>query len=196
MNIDFEFNPTEDTTVGIFDRRFLVRIPTIATIPEWELEEFGVLNTPGIDVPTHLQQDMTARYTTIAEMTVVRNRGFKIEVPNPDDIIEIYDAISKHLYAWKVHLETSLNTRKPPMDDLVELDDFATEIFNLNKHRIAGKQDIAAFKTPMERSGLGRILNRFKPHEEQTNLSEVERNSITDDIVSQFSVNDITFGNI
>lgn len=82
------------------------------------------------------------REMTINTMLELFRSGAKISVLDPADTKKIYDIIAEHLEDWKEYLNTRLNTGDAPLDDLVELDRFATVVYKHAKSHFT--KEIAA----------------------------------------------------
>ena len=104
----------EDTTPLIFDHVFLVRVPAIATMDENQIREFGVRSTNFEEYDRELMNDYVTVMLTIDRMVELYKRGYSIKAVDPNDVEKIYDNISKHLNAWKYHLEHSMHIRNAP----------------------------------------------------------------------------------
>ncbi len=127
----------------IFRKLFSVRVPIISTYSEQELETVGVpVNV--IDGKKHdSYNEMTLVMITIADMVEKYNNGMPITVVNEKDIIEIYDVVQKHLNAWKFQKITSPNQAQIGVDDdLILMDKFINEVFNINKRNIVDSSEL------------------------------------------------------
>lgn len=71
---------------------------------------------------------------TVNQMFVLYTRGFNVTVINGlEDIRSIYETIEAHLRACKVFLNDVNNSSEDlPVNELIALDDFATEIHKMN----------------------------------------------------------------
>lgn len=191
MRIEHEHTHLTDTTKGLFDTRYVAIIPQIANISEYELEEYGYLDSPGIDAAAHLERTTIRRYMTVNDMMEVRAKGYPVSVPTIEEAVKIYQAISDHLKAWAFHLEHSINTKSPPTEDLLELDELATELFDRFKgFVIKNHTGSAGFRSPLEAAGLSRTLQKFRPTP-KIDLDSYERVSHSGTFINSLSVNDI-----
>jgi len=121
----------------IFNRRWIVRVPTLATFSDEELEirGIGISMTDGTkDLDSY--KDMITCGLTIAELAEIHSNGNPIYCVEPEDAGKIYKVIDEHISNWKIAMTRSVNKRKYPESDLRKLDAFAHEIFGLNKSKL------------------------------------------------------------
>lgn len=127
-----EYIPIEnrDTRYDLWYIRYQCRVPFIQTLSIEDLERDG-LPTSGDRHHDHaMQWEPRLMSIPIHQMADLWSSGANISLVNKSDAPKIYEAISKHLYAWKNHIENSYHPNKPPHDDLLVLDQFATIIYN------------------------------------------------------------------
>lgn len=120
----------EETTEGIFDTIFMVRVPSISTYDPKMVEEFGSRTTGDKSMDDELLESTTVVGISIDKMLDLHDQGYSISVLNTSDMERIYNKIQDHLNAWRTHLTISVHVGKAPIDDLVKLDKFATTIFS------------------------------------------------------------------
>lgn len=121
----------------IFHKRFLARVPILSTYTEEEIEITGIPMHQNDDKRNNSMLDTTTVMITINDMVEKHKNGFKISLVNYDDVIFIYNVIQDHLLAWRNRAITSLNKVHEDIDDdLINLDKFANEIFNIHKVNI------------------------------------------------------------
>jgi hypothetical protein len=101
------------------------------------------------------------------------DQGVTVGIVNETDTKRIYEFISNHLLAWKQILDTGLNTRGAPLEDLVKLDQFANAVYRHARYQ---------FTQEYVDSVLGRTIdaipharhNVMKPFVEVMRINAVE----------------------
>jgi hypothetical protein len=71
---------------------------------------------------------------SIADMVSKYRDGVAVAVVEPDDVPKIYEYVQKHLFAWTDYMESPAVNMKPPLEDLIALDQFADSLFNYVKY--------------------------------------------------------------
>ena len=126
----------QETAVPIFKKLFMIRVPVTATRSEQDIKLFGTVFTGNDDIDRgHLNEWVTVMWT-INRMVESYKKGIPIKVINHDDTKVIYNHIQDHLSAWKVYKDNGINLAKVPYDDLVDLDAFANQIYDVVKYSI------------------------------------------------------------
>lgn len=119
-----------DTRYPLWYVLYQVRVPFIQTLSLEELEEYG-LPTSGdkhhdhamlwepklISIPIHRMVDL---WSSKANISLV----------NRSDSVKIYEAIARHLNAWRNFIEDSVHPTTPPTEDLLAMDAFASTIYD------------------------------------------------------------------
>jgi hypothetical protein len=140
----------------IFHKVFLARVPILSTYREDEIEITGIPMHQNDDKRTNSMLDLTTVMITINDMVEKHKNGFKISLVNYEDVIFIYNVIQDHLLAWRNRGMTSLNKVYNNIDDdLINLDKFANEIFNIHKVNII---DVSMVVKPAFTSSLADLF--------------------------------------
>jgi hypothetical protein len=118
-----------DTRYYIFVPIFKCRVSNIKSMSISYLQHFGMptASDPRLDAET--SGELITRMLTIEAMAEFFNKGVTIAVCKYEDTKVIYDHISNHLNFWKRQLDTGLNTKNAPFDDLILLDKFANAVY-------------------------------------------------------------------
>lgn len=127
MNI-YERAP-EDVTDQIFDRRFVVSIQDVAMRSVAEVKMYGTYSSGDRAVDDALKNQWITVMLTIDEMVEKYKIGAQIRVRAMEDTKTIYEIITKHLDRMKYFLSYGLNIGSIPIEDLIELDKFAADIY-------------------------------------------------------------------
>jgi len=162
----------------IFNKLYDAYVPIISTYSEDELDIVGVpLNIIDDERHNSFNEKVLVKIT-IVDMIEKFNKGFAVSVAKQSDVEQIYDVIQKHLIAWRDYGVKSLNQASLPRDDLILMDKFANEIFNINKRTIIQK-DISkpkSFSNDFRSLMMSEIVvNKTEPEIE---YDEIERQSI------------------
>lgn len=72
--------------------------------------------------------EMVAVRRTIVEMALMRKMGIPLWLSDFRKSSQIYDTIIEHLEYWRRRLESSIDRVSPPLEDMVTLNDFASEL--------------------------------------------------------------------
>lgn len=158
----------------IFKKLYRVRVPTLATYTESELEVLGIPVDIDADGKEHDgSMEMRVVEMSIARLLEIYENGFPIRVINNNDVHEIYHVIQEHIGAFNNFVRRSPNqARIVPYEDLERLDNFANEIFGNNKRRLVNAEMVKpdnGFDTglgDMMMRSDGKIAGKVKPSDE------------------------------
>lgn len=118
---------------------YRVRIPTIATYSEAELDLYGIPNSYKNGVPIkndHLE--MSTVELPIARLIDVYENGYPIKIVDEKDSVEIYNSLEQYIKDWSADLRTSPNMRYAKVDNdyLLLIERFISEIFDHNRTKV------------------------------------------------------------
>lgn len=176
-----------DTRYDLWHVRYDVVVPFIRTLSIEQLEEDG-LPTSGDKHHDHAMMWEPKRIAIpIEKMVDMRRDGVNISLVNRTDAIKIYQAITRHLSAWKEYIEHSFHTIDPPTDDLLALDEFATLVYDhaklmfnpsfVQKHLKINNSTAVGRRAVLEaltRADEKEAAKRAKAHLELTNIHHIE----------------------
>jgi hypothetical protein len=145
-------NPEEDTTIGIWDDLYKVRIPVKFTYSVEYLKEYGLPSSGNKDIDKEQFNQRMTTFMSIDKMVEYYKQGCPIYIVDKDDTKKIYDAISKHLNAWKQQIDYGLNVGSAPFEDLITLDQFANVVYEHAKYQ---------FIPETENHPLAQFLSQF-----------------------------------
>ena len=123
-----------DTTVGIWDIKYLCKIPLISTRSIDDIEKYGSYTTLDKNIDNMVMSELTTTYINIDRMVELYREGVCIRLVDSNDIVKIYNAIQDHILAWSERIDRAVNIGDIPLDDLVLMDRFASEIYVNAKH--------------------------------------------------------------
>lgn len=118
-----------DTRYALWFDRYQCRVPYIQTLSIEELSENGLPTSGDIHHDHAMQWEPRLISLPIHRIAELWNEGANISLVKRTDAPKIFDAISKHLHAWKDHIANSYHPSAPPYDDLLLLDQFANVIY-------------------------------------------------------------------
>ncbi len=119
---------------AIWEHLYAVAIPQRFLIDIESAKARGVPTTGDEDVDNVMLNQMTRTYKTINELFELWRLGADIEVINYDDTKKMYDAIQAHLRAWLSYLTKGVYLSTCPFEDLLELDQFASVVYDKSKY--------------------------------------------------------------
>jgi hypothetical protein len=132
-------NETFTTDYYIFEKLWWCRVPFNASRSVEHIKHFGTPMSGDPDRDRATANELVDRMLTIERMVEYTKTGVHVYVKNRNDCKEIYEAISLHLQGWKKHLESSLNTGDAPLQDLVDLDQFANLVYSHAKYQFTNQ---------------------------------------------------------
>jgi len=170
-----------DSTAGIWDKKYLVKIPTLDGTSTVFLKHHGTYVTGDRNIDRSVNQDWLVTYLNIDQMVEYFRKGVTIAVVNPSDTKLIYEAIEEHLNAWVEHLQFGLNTANAPIHDLIDMDNFANAVYAHAKRHISETIIRNALGRRMEARFGFTPASFFKPtKEEAQKKDEPERTPFSD----------------
>lgn len=115
---------------ALFDRYFLVRMNYLNSRSVDQLRRFGqrVSGIPEID--RHLDRQEIITELSVNAMFEKFRSGVTIKLVNYSDSAEVYRIIHAHLIRWAEYLAGGVNVGSAPLEDLVELDRFASVVYD------------------------------------------------------------------
>lgn len=122
-----------DTRYPLWFVRYQCRIPYIQLLSIEELEENGLPTSGDIHHDHAMQWEPRLVSLPIHRMAELWSNGANISLVNRLDAPKVFEAISKHLHAWKDHIMHSYHPNKPPYEDLLILDQFASVVYDKAK---------------------------------------------------------------
>lgn len=128
-------NSIQPTANLIFDYLFMVRVSDLQTRSEQHIKMFGVHSTGDRNQDIVMANQLITVMISIAKMVEYHKQGVNIRVVKRQDVLTIYDYITRHLQAWKERLNQGLNIGDAPIQDLIKLDEFANVVHESAKYQ-------------------------------------------------------------
>jgi len=132
-------NRINDTTVGLWDILYKVRLPYHYTRSIEDIEKYGTPVTGIKEIDESIDKDMIVTMKCIADLADLYRDGVPIGICNHSDTLKIYQAVQDHIHAWRNYLQVGVNLGASPVDDLVVLDEFANAVHDHAVHQGADK---------------------------------------------------------
>jgi hypothetical protein len=120
---------TKDTSVGIWDYLYKVRIPYLDTFSADYLQKFGVTMPTNKKDAADQMDSLVTTFINIDSMIEYFKNGVCVRVVEQADTKLIYDAIQAHLEAWELALKRGQNMNLAPTEDLLNMDKFANAVY-------------------------------------------------------------------
>ncbi len=140
-----------DTTAGIWDILYKVRMPYLQTTSVEYIKMFGMPSSGDKNVDKEMANQWITTYQSIASLTEHYANGVNIKVVDPSDPKRMYDAIAAHLEAWKDQIRYGINIGNAPIEDLIKLDEFANAVYEHAKYHMRPSDGDTMFAKEMSR---------------------------------------------
>lgn len=128
--------PKHSNAYKLFNYPFTVWVANMYMVSEVEAESIGTFSTGNMQQDQQLAQQECRRMVTIAKMAEIVEMGGAFTFISGDDAQRAYDIIVGHLSDWVDAINTRVNMRKPPKDDLRQLDALASMIYRSARIKI------------------------------------------------------------
>jgi hypothetical protein len=134
----------------VFNNVYMCRVQSIHLRSLEEIEAYGVPTTGDQGYDRGMAHEQVRVGLQIPKMIELYKRGVTIGVVDHEDTKRIYDLITAHLTDWANHIQTSLNNKDAPLEDLRWMDRFACSLYVHAK---------SYFDESMLNGTLARLLN-------------------------------------
>lgn len=114
----------------LWDKYYMVKMPYLQSRPVEQIRRFGVRISENEMLDRQRETEMIVTQLNIDMMFEYWRKGVTIRVINYNDTAEIYKIIHQHLIAWAEYLSGGINTGAAPLKDLIELDEFASIVYD------------------------------------------------------------------
>lgn len=125
------FNSADVSKLGapIWERLFLTSMNYKDSLSTDDIRRFGMPTVGDSTIDADMQNHLIDKYLTIDQMVEFYKQGIPIYVKIHKETKDIYDIISAYLLCWKQNLENGINIGGAPIEDLINLDRFATTVY-------------------------------------------------------------------
>ena len=129
-------DPKVDSAFYIFDYLFECRIPNLESTSVDYIRHFGTPTTGDQRIDNELANELITTFLPIATMVEHYKNGVRVYIPRYEDLTFMYDCVSNHLNAWKTRMEHAINIGEAPIEDLIDLDQFANALYDKAKYQL------------------------------------------------------------
>jgi hypothetical protein len=129
-SINSFFSPGDLAKLGapIWERVFNILVSYKDSLSEDHIRMFGMPTTGDAQFDSGMHNDMVSKFFTIDQMVEYYKKGIVFYVKDHRETKDIYDIVSSYLLCWKQHLDTGINVGGAPLEDLINLDRFASSV--------------------------------------------------------------------
>lgn len=124
-----------NTTDHIFDYHYKVRVPTLMSRSIEDIQASGVVLSGIPEFDKGIETELSTKWMTIDSMVEHFKRGCPVYITRYEDTKRIYEVIHLHLQTWAEHMNRGVNVGDAPLDDLIQLDNFASSVFEYAKYQ-------------------------------------------------------------
>ena len=118
-----------DTIQGLWKDQYLCQLRHIDTVSQEEIEYFG---TPTCGIPEYdrrAMQTLVHRLLTPIQMMEFYKDNKIVRLVNTQDALFIYNHLDLHMKKWRQQIESGVNNRNAPVEDLLIMDQFAKSLY-------------------------------------------------------------------
>ena len=119
----------EDTTYDIWCERYRVKMNELESRSISDIKFFGVRVTGNKKIDEALKNQHIFRWITIAQMVDYNEQSCLMGFGSIDDLKKIYQALYRHMLAWRRALSYGVNIYGSPIEDLLAMDRFCDNIW-------------------------------------------------------------------
>lgn len=119
----------ESTVNQLFDRIFIVTVDYIHLMDINEIQRYGTIST---EDPEDDKKNAYERITvgmTIPQLVELYKNQIPFFLTNRTDDRTMYEIIYKHIREWREYAEQTISLNVVPFDDLMDLSEFASAIY-------------------------------------------------------------------
>lgn len=117
------------TGAPIWEDLYTVKMPYKHTISLNDLKEFGLPTTGNDLLDKQIHNEVVTIMIPIDAIVEYYRAGIKVVFPRSNELEPMYNTVNRYLIAWKKQLEHGVNISGAPVDDLILLDKFASELY-------------------------------------------------------------------
>lgn len=171
----------------LWEQYYPVRFRHFEAVSEDRIARFGTRVSGIGEIDREIERYMVESELSINQMLEFHRKGSIIRLINYDDSAEIYEIIQRHLIHAMEHIRSSVNGYdKDLLKDLIELDQFATVVYDKAKSIFTDRERAALYSNTL---GKLQTLNYFNILKNRTYSTidnvKVTKNGETKTMVSQ-----------
>ncbi|MBH14251.1 MAG: hypothetical protein CMF37_15165 [Leeuwenhoekiella sp.] len=134
--------PKHSNAFKLFNYPFTIWVANMYMVSEVEAREVGTFSTGNMAEDQQLAQQECRRMVTISKMVEIVEMGGSFSFINGEDAQRAYDIIVGHLSDWVDAINNRVNIRRPPKDDLRQLDALAAMIYKSARIRMVSDTSV------------------------------------------------------
>lgn len=134
MNREKHFN-NSGTDTKLWEYFYRVRVPYLQSRSIQDIRTTGVNITGIASIDDDIKNQLVTCMLPVAQMVDYYRNGVHVLIPASTDIKDIYDTISAHLYAWQKMIQYGINIGDAPVEDLIDMDQFANSVYDHAKYQ-------------------------------------------------------------
>lgn len=135
---------TLPTYKDLWDRYYTVKMLYLHSRSVEQVRRYGVRISGVDEIDRYLDRQEITTQLNIDSMFEKHRQGVTIRVLRYEDTAEIYNVIHSHLIAWAEYLSTGVNIGNAPLKDLIELDAFASVVYDKAKSVFSKEEKVSA----------------------------------------------------
>ena len=172
------------TSEDLWSRYFKVRMSYLHSRSVDQIRKFGIRISDNEEINRTLDNQEIVTQLNINAMFEKWRTGVTINVMNYADTAIIYEIIHTHLVTCADYMANGINTGDLPLQDLIQLDEFASKIYDKALPLFSQQERLSALATNFRNAqtfNFANILKRSKSgqtFEELTNQTTVLANGV------------------
>ena len=150
----------------LWDKYFMVKMLFLHSRPVEQIRTFGVRISGVHEIDSTMDKEEIVTQMCIDRMFEKHRSGVTIRVVNYNDTAEIYRIIHGHLITWAEYLNRGVNVGAAPLKELVELDAFASVVYDKAVSVFSMEERVSAIASNflnVQELNFSNILKRAAP---------------------------------
>ena len=182
-----------DTTIDIFEKYYWIKIQKLQVMTKEEARLYGNIITGDKKIDKNMDEQWITRQATINDMIDYYKNYVQIRIMYHSDSELIYGAIDRHLNAWIDQLNHSMNVGNAPLEDLLQMDRFAKEIYKHARDHFTEKTLPRFFGLFNTSSISFNKKNFFNSNPNFINISSIQEDHISKEEIIKDKLNCLMF---
>ena len=129
--------PGSDNSGLLWERLFKARVPYLQSRTIEDLKNTGVVLSGIPEIDQDIPNQWVTSYMSIATMTGYYKEHVPVRVALYEDCKTIYELIVMHITNWRHFVDNAINIGNAPFEELIDLDDFASIVYDKAKYTIS-----------------------------------------------------------
>lgn len=183
----------KDTAKPLWEELFMVKVPQLSLLSAEDISRNGMYTTGDKGIDGALHNQWRTVMIPISRMVELYQEGSQIRVINEIDTKRIYELITDHLVAWENMLTNGINIGDAPVQDLIDMDNFASAVYVHARHHFTQEMVDSILGRQMAGVGFFNPQNLFTgpvPTDKSKVPDMVRINAHGDDLPQRESMSD------